>query len=92
MRLTATRVTTSIVASAALAAGVLTIGVGSAAADQSAVGRPSPTAGHNPSPTAEAPAPGDVRVWESAHADAALPSRILPGDIRVWELRHSAPS
>ncbi len=99
MRLTSTRVTTSLVASAALAGGLLAIGAGTATAGppgtRSTVALPSPTAGVNPSTTATAPAdvsPGDLRVWETAHADAGLASRILPGDVRVWDLRYSTTS
>ena len=99
MRPTSTRVITSLVASAALAGGLLAIGAGAAAAGQpgakSTVARPSPTAGYDPSSTATAPAdvgPGDLRVWETAHAAGGLAAPILPGDIRVWELRHSTPS
>jgi hypothetical protein len=100
MRLTATRTTTSLVASAALAAGMLAMGAGTTASAQpvsglSAAGRPAPIAGHDASTTATAPAavaPGDVRAWETAHDDAGLASRILPGDVRVWDLRHSTPS
>lgn len=99
MRLNSTRVTTSLVASAALAGGLLAIGASTATAGQPVtrltVALPSPTTGINPSTTATAPnevGPGDLRVWENAHGDVGLPSRILPGDLRVWEMRHSTPS
>jgi hypothetical protein len=100
MRPTSTRVITSLVASAALAGGLLAVGAGAAAAAvqpgaRSTAARLSQTAGHDPSSTATAPAdvgPGDLRVWETAHAAGGLASPILPGDIRVWELRHSTPS
>ena len=99
MRPTSTRVITSLVVSAALAGGLLGVGAVTAAAVQSGnrstVALPSPTTGYDPTSTATAPAdvaPGDLRVWETAHAAGGLASPILPGDIRVWELRHSAPS
>ena len=96
MRLTSTRITTSLVASAALAGGMLTIGASATAAgqpltSQSTVGRASPTTGDNPSSMAAGPAeigPGDLRVWERTHGQSAAASGLLPGDVRVWELRH----
>ncbi len=98
MELASTRIT-SLVASAALAGGLLAAGAGTAEAGQSGlrstVALPSSTMRHNPSSTPTVPtdvSPGDVRAWETAHEDAALPLRILPGDLRVWELRHSMPS
>jgi hypothetical protein len=94
MRLTSTR-TTSLVASAALAGGLLAIGAGSAAsqpvASQSTVGHASSTTGDHSPPVGSAPAqilPGDIRVWELTHGYSAAASGLLPGDVRVWELQH----
>ena len=94
MRLTSTRITTSLVASAALAGGMLAIGAGTTAVgqpltSQSTVRHASPTTGDNPSPAArKGILPGDVRVWELTHGQSAAASGLLPGDVRVWELLH----
>jgi hypothetical protein len=96
MRLTSTRITTFLVASAALAGGMLAIGAGTTAAgqpltSQSTVGRASPATGGNSSSIAAAPTEigrGDLRVWERRHGHSAAASGLLPGDERVWELLH----
>ena len=82
MRLTAPHITTphittSLVACAALAVGALSASAGTAAGQQ--LPR-SPVA--SSSVTTDV-SPGDLRVWESTHADTGLASRILPGDVRV---------
>ena len=96
MRRTSTRISTSLIASAALAGGMLAIGAGTAeachpATSQSNVARPSPTTGDNPSSASAASieiGPGDVRVWELTHGHLAAASGLQPGDVRVWELLH----
>ena len=90
MRLTSTRITTSLVASAALAGGMLAIGAGTTASgqqltSQSIVRHGSPTTGDNQSPAVRTGIlPGDVRVWELTHGHSAAASGLLPGDVRVW--------
>ena len=95
MKLTSTRITTSVVASAALAGGMLAIGGTTAAGQpftsQSTVGRAAPTTGDSSSPVAAAPSqisPGDLRIREFTPGQPAAPTGLLPGDVRMWELLH----
>ena len=95
MRLTSTRITTSLVASAALAGGMLAIGAGTTASgqpltSQSIVRHGSPTTGDNQSspPCRPGFSPETYASGSCRHGHSAAASGLLPGDVRVWELLH----